>query len=68
MSKVTGTPVDIEQLATSQGSSLITTINNAVQSAKAIAAGKTPDSTQNTGTSSAGSYTSSSGNTYKLPY
>lgn len=40
LSNVTGTPIDIAQLSTSQGTSLINTINNAVASAKGIAAGK----------------------------
>lgn len=40
LSKVTGAPVDIAQLSTAQGTSLIATINNQVQLAKGIAAGK----------------------------
>lgn len=40
LTKVTGTPVDIATLSSSQGTSLIATINNQVQIAKAIAAAK----------------------------
>ena len=40
LTKVTGTPVDIATLSSSQGTSLIATINNQVQIAKAFAAGK----------------------------
>lgn len=54
LSKVTGTPIDIAQLSTSQGTSLITTINNAVQSAEGIAAGKVSGGGSNT--SSGGLY------------
>ncbi len=40
LSKVTGSPVDIGQLSNSQGTSIVTTINNAIAAAKGIAAGK----------------------------
>ena len=40
LTKVTGTPVDIATLSTTQGTSLLATINNQVQIAKAFAAGK----------------------------
>ena len=46
LTKVTGTPVDIAKLSSSQGTSLIGTINNQVQIAKAIAAGKAKSQTQ----------------------
>lgn len=58
LTKVTGSPVDIAALSTSQGTSLIDTINNAVQSAKAIAAGKinNGNSSNSGGTGSGGLY------------
>jgi hypothetical protein len=49
LTKVTGTPVDIAKLSSSQGTSLIATINNQVQIAKAFAAGKAKAQGSNTG-------------------
>lgn len=56
LSQVTGTPVDIAQLSTTQGTSLLATINNQVQLAKGIAAGKlSGNNTQSNATTNSGS-------------
>lgn len=59
LSKVTGTPIDIAQLSSSQGTSLIATINNAVATAKGIAAGKISGGQNNSNTNATTSSSSS---------
>lgn len=55
LSKVTGTPVDIAALSSSQGTSLLATINNQVQIAKGIASAKAVPQGGSTGGSTSSS-------------